>query len=280
MDEKFIIDDSSDDRKYFTLVPNYILNHSTAIDQALYLQMKRFAGDSGVCWASQATLIKLLNNGSGKRRKISKVALKQSLDYLLEHRWVELAGKRKIKTRGGEQEVNVYRVNNIWKLNVDYYEQKGGSQTLPFNERGDSGISKGGFQNTSNKNQVNKNQSNTQKINDTQEQSEPKTEKVHISESQIRSVINAFKPVNLNYDKWFSNTTERKACSELIEKYTYQLVLDTIEVLPVVNKLAWMPTITKPTKLLDKWADLMAGIAKKKNEQESKLEGKSRGFLI
>ena len=37
------ISDESGDKKYFTLVPNYILNHSSAIDQSLYLQMKRFA---------------------------------------------------------------------------------------------------------------------------------------------------------------------------------------------------------------------------------------------
>jgi hypothetical protein len=44
--------DNSGDKRYFTIVPNYILNHSTAIDQALYLQMKRLAGDEGLCFAT------------------------------------------------------------------------------------------------------------------------------------------------------------------------------------------------------------------------------------
>ena len=39
------IKDESGDRDCFTIIPNYIANHSTANDQALYFQMKRFAGD-------------------------------------------------------------------------------------------------------------------------------------------------------------------------------------------------------------------------------------------
>ena len=40
--------DESGDKKYFTIVPNYILNHSTATTQALYLQMKRLANDNEI----------------------------------------------------------------------------------------------------------------------------------------------------------------------------------------------------------------------------------------
>ena len=43
--DKITIGDSSGDKDFFTIVPNYILNHSTAIDQALYLQLKRLSGD-------------------------------------------------------------------------------------------------------------------------------------------------------------------------------------------------------------------------------------------
>ena len=32
--------DESGDREHFTIIPNYIANHSSAVDQALYFQMK------------------------------------------------------------------------------------------------------------------------------------------------------------------------------------------------------------------------------------------------
>ncbi len=102
---------------YFTMVPNYILNHSSAIDQALYLQMKRFAGEKnggGNCAASHRTLMKKL--------KIGHPVLKRSLKYLLDHKWIEELGTRKVQTEGGIVEVQVYRVNDIWKLNADYYQ--------------------------------------------------------------------------------------------------------------------------------------------------------------
>jgi hypothetical protein len=51
MGNKVKINDESGDHKYFSLLPHYILNHSTAVDQALYMQMKRYAGEGigGTC---------------------------------------------------------------------------------------------------------------------------------------------------------------------------------------------------------------------------------------
>ena len=45
MEQKLLVDDGSGDKEFFTIVPNFILNHSTATEQALYLQLKRLAGD-------------------------------------------------------------------------------------------------------------------------------------------------------------------------------------------------------------------------------------------
>lgn len=119
MDEDIIIEDNSGDREFFTIIPNYIANHSTANDQSLYFQMKRFAGEKGVCFASEKTL--------RQKMKIGRNALKKSITYLLEHGWIKDNGYRKIMTKGGEQKVKVYSIVNIWKLNNDYY--KGVSET-------------------------------------------------------------------------------------------------------------------------------------------------------
>ena len=115
------IENGSEDHKYFTLVPNYILNHSSAIDQALYLQMKRYGGERGICFASKATLMK--NLGIGKK------ALNTSLEYLVSHKWVELVGEKTVITKGGPQKVGVYRIVNIWNLNNQFYE--GGAESAP-----------------------------------------------------------------------------------------------------------------------------------------------------
>lgn len=114
--------DNSNDKKYFTQVPNFILNHSTAIDQALYLQMKRITGEKNKCKAGEKYFCKQL--GIGRKN------LQKSLQYLIEHKWIEKIGKEKIETAGGKQGINCYIVNDIWKMNIDYYS-KGVSERTP-----------------------------------------------------------------------------------------------------------------------------------------------------
>jgi len=114
MSEKLVLKDDSGDRNYFTIIPNYILNHSTANDQALYLQMKRLAGEKGRCLAGYRYFTKHLGIGN--------VAIKESIKYLTEHKWITYIGKTKVKTASGEQLTNTYKVNNVWKRNAEYYQ--------------------------------------------------------------------------------------------------------------------------------------------------------------
>src|SRR3978361_893963 len=114
MDEDFSVADESGDRKYFTIIPNYILNHSTMYDREVYIQMKRIAGDAGKCWASRTTLANQC--GMSVRR------LDQSIKYLLEHDWIRRVGTRKIFTgEGGIQQVYEYQVVDLWKKNIEFY---------------------------------------------------------------------------------------------------------------------------------------------------------------
>ncbi|MBI3584378.1 MAG: helix-turn-helix domain-containing protein [Nitrospinae bacterium] len=78
------IEDNSEDKEYFTIVPNYILNHSSVYDRAVYIEMKRIAGESGKCWAGLKTL--------SERTKMSIGQVKNSLDYLLKRRWIKKVG--------------------------------------------------------------------------------------------------------------------------------------------------------------------------------------------
>jgi hypothetical protein len=114
MEEKIQIHDESNDKGYFTIVPNFILNHSTANDQSLYLQMKRYAGEKGECFASESRLAKQMG--------IGRKALKKSLAYLLSHHWISYKGTKQVMTKGGLQTINIYGVNDIWKMNTDHYK--------------------------------------------------------------------------------------------------------------------------------------------------------------
>jgi len=108
---KIKIQDESGDKKYFTQIPNYIANHSTANDQALYFQMKRYAGEDGQCFATEKTLMKKLG--------IGKKAYDKSLNYLLEKKWIRFIGTTEGKTRP----IKTYSIVDIWKINILEYEE-------------------------------------------------------------------------------------------------------------------------------------------------------------
>lgn len=112
MDTIIGIENRSNDRKYFTIVPNYILNHSNAIDKAIYIDMKRVAGENGLCFMTEETIC--------KRNKIGKEQLHKSLKYLINNKWIEYVGTTPSKTRP----IKTYKILDIWKQNTDFYQEK------------------------------------------------------------------------------------------------------------------------------------------------------------
>jgi len=122
MNQEFEIQDDSQDKKYFTIIPNFIANHSTANDQALYLQMKRIAGENGRCIASQAYFKRQLG--------IGHEALKKSFDYLLKSGWITYLGTSESKTRP----IRTYKINDIWQKNVDHYSESKKEKISPKTE--------------------------------------------------------------------------------------------------------------------------------------------------
>lgn len=111
--QKIKVEDESGDRKYFTIIPNLVLNHSTATAQALYMQLKRLAGERGVAYPGSRYLMDKLG--------ISQPTLRKELRYLLEKGWIEFAGEKEISTDGGRQKVTSYRVVDLWELNARHY---------------------------------------------------------------------------------------------------------------------------------------------------------------
>ena len=138
-EESINIEDGSNDKGYFTQVPNYILNHSTAIAQALYLQLKKLAGDKGTAFPSQAYLMDKLG--------VSKPTLIKEFTYLLEKCWIKRVEDKIIPTAGGNQKVKAYTIVDLWKVNMDYYSElysKGVKNNIPLNDKGVKQTAQGG----------------------------------------------------------------------------------------------------------------------------------------
>lgn len=237
-----LIDDSGD-RKYFTIVPNYILNHSTAIDQALYLQMKRYAGENGKCFATQETLMKQMG--------IGRQALAKSLKYLVEHKWIDLVGTTKGKTRP----IKTYKINDIWQENADCYKKIPSETAVSF--KGDT------VQNSS-------------KIpSETAVEEEPVEEEPNNNPSNgqaVAEVINLFKDVNPAYKGWFSNKTQRKSAAALLEAQGMEKIKKAVQLLATTNTMPYIPTITTPYMLESKWAAWESAIRKELSKKQTNRE--------
>lgn len=134
--EEILIQDNSGDKDNFTIIPNYIANHSTANDQALYFQMKRLAGDKGQSFASEKYFMDKLG--------IGRKALKKAIHYLLNNKWISYVGYKDTQTKGGIQKIKVYKINNIWKMNTEYYQGVSESTLLyqGVSERAGGGVQK------------------------------------------------------------------------------------------------------------------------------------------
>jgi len=108
--KSFNFKNESGDKKYFTQIPNMIVNHSTAYEQSLYLVMKRLAGEGGQCFASM--------NFLAKKMGVDKKSVSKTITKLLARKWIVEIEKTKV--RGGS--VRTFIIIDLWKLNMDNYE--------------------------------------------------------------------------------------------------------------------------------------------------------------
>src|SRR3990167_8890969 len=116
--EKIKIQDESNDRKYFTQIPNMIVNHSTAYEQSLYLIMKRIAGENGSCYASLNTL--------SEKMGVHKTTVSKTISKLLKRKWIKETDK--VKVKGGS--VRQFLIVDLWRLNIEEYESGANMTTI------------------------------------------------------------------------------------------------------------------------------------------------------
>jgi len=122
--------DSSGDRKYFTMIPNYIVNHSTAYEQSLYLVMKRMAGEKGTCWASPTTI--------GEIMDVCPNTVRKNQEKLIKRGWIRIIG-----SKGKTKPTNEFEIVDLWKLNMEFYAKKDcsvGEQSIKENSTGEENV--------------------------------------------------------------------------------------------------------------------------------------------
>ncbi len=90
---------------------------------------------------------------------------------------------------------------------------------------------------------------------------------------EIPLLIKSFEELNPASKRFYGNTTQREACQNLIDSYTFDRVKKVIEqTLPRTNKLQFFPVITTPVQLRDKWASLESAIQKYQSEKSADKE--------
>ena len=255
--ENLQIQDGSEDKKYFTIIPNFILNHSTANDQALYLQMRRLAGDDEMCYASEKYFRDKL--------KIGRNAIKNSIKYLLDHKWIKFDGLKEITTKGGKQSIKCYKILDIWQMNINYF--KGVSETAHLPIKGVSETAPGGVQNdiegvlqmTTKKNKEKKNI-----------EEEHKMGAVPAPGNYINKIFDIFYKINSTLN--WKNKTQRNAVEEMVKLWGEEKTQKMAEYAVSIHGHPFSPTITTPYQLKLKSSEL-AAYWKKQNSQAEHPKG-------
>ena len=247
---KFKIIDSSGDKDFFTVIPNFIINHSTAIDRALYLEMKRFAGEDGQCFATQETMM--------KRLEIGRKTFKKSLDYLEKKGWVTFIGLTGGKTRP----VKTYKVNNIWQEKSDYYKKIPAKRTVSLEGDTVQKSSKIPAERTVEEDPCKEDIILSKDNISDSDESQGKT---------LNNLMDKFSIVNPSVYRLFPNKNQRAALERLLNQYGREKLEKIINFLPRYNSVPYNGTaIIAPYELEVKMGKVIGFVEQMRNKQFSK----------
>lgn len=289
-----LIADQTGDRKYFSTIPNIVVDEATPLQLALYVHLKRIAGEKGTCYVSR--------RNQTVRFRMDHRTIKRELGSLIAKGWVLDLGMKTMNSHG--QKVREVAIADVWKKNVDSYatERKGSTKmdrlsdtkTYHSKDKGDTDLDRlrakgvgnmprlGGTYSPRKKNHTKKNQIDTPAAEAAAEGKDPDgthfVEKTwsELHQQDIVDIVDAFKPVNPAFGKWYGNRTQRQAIERMIQVHTLERLLKVIALLPQTNVRSYMPTITTPLQLEDKWASLAAGLVKEKE----KLQAKGKQIIL
>lgn len=105
-----IIDDSGD-RKYFTILQNFIFDLPLNVYAfRVYAHIKRVTGDDGVCWQSVRTI--------AERCNISPSSVTRAIKDLSRFGLIDV---KRIANDGDKYQHTEIRIRNLWAQNIDYF---------------------------------------------------------------------------------------------------------------------------------------------------------------
>jgi len=236
-DEKQLFKDKSEDRKYLTITPNIIINGYSAIESGVYTYIKKRAGENGQFFETAFNTAKTL--------KISKPTYLKIRNTLEKDNRIKFVGWKKGKTHP----IKIYEIVDIWKENINQYENKRKVKNTTTSQKERSKILP-----------LERSKIDTQKKNPLEE--EPTilaTPAVVARKDQvIFDLIELFKPINPTYRRLFGNTTQRASLERLVKQFGREKIENMIKYLPKIFGKPYAPRITTPYLLEQKLADLIA----------------------
>ena len=104
----------------------------------------------------------------------------------------------------------------------------------------------------------------------------PDFEKAEKRKNEINELVDCFSDINPSFERFFKNKTQRSSLTNLLKIHDKEKLKKVIGLLKQTNRIPYMPTITTPMQLEEKWASLEAGMIKYKAKlQELKPRGKT-----
>jgi len=245
--EKIQFKDESGDKEFFTIIPNIIVNGYSLKESGVYLYIKKKAGEKGEFYETKTETCKKLG--------ISYPTFKRILKILEKDGRIEFAGRRVLKT----SPVNVYKVKDIWKENIEYYKRElKNKQSSPEKEKESEKIC----------NPESEKICNQRRTNNKEEPILLATQGV--AGKELNDLIELFKPINPTYERLFGNNTQRAALERLVKKFGAEKVRKMIECLPKILGNPYAPVITTPYLLEQKLSNLIVYL-KAEKEKEGKV---------
>jgi biotin operon repressor len=86
--------------------------------------------------------------------------------------------------------------------------------------------------------------------------------------SQVSQIIKEMETLDPKNKKYYGNTTQRNACIFLLEEYGYEKVIQMIQTLPKIKSIPYMPSVTTPCELRDKWQKVIDSVARERSKQK------------
>ena len=234
--------DETNDKKYFTIIPNIIINGYSAVESGVYLYIKRRCGEKREgSWNEN-------KDTAAKNLGIDFRTLKRIIEKLEKDNRIKCIGYKIFNTKP----VKVYQMCDIWKENTLQYKDKkiSGFNELSQKISGFDEFSKVDLTYLKNNNIKN----NILSKDNTQESTIPDDikplkifSKSEYGNKEINTLLAEFKKKTKLQQFGESDTKTRQSASTILKRYTLEQALDCIDWL--LEQTFWYDNLTKISQL-------------------------------